>query len=378
MAKHAKGAPLAYAARAFYDWFNGAAAEPEGIAAVQSVLGDVISVEELTRLGDRLHGNQMFLDSQRPLIDRWRGRMESDRPLSDSEAQALMQELLESFDHAHLYEHSVTSGRTDITRGMVIDSDTRMQGTMPCWTLHLTTRGRGLYIGEHAEHDAEPGNMLLLKPDATLHYGLHPRANEWEHLWALFQPLPHWAELLRWPALEENILSLHIPGEADRDHLDALFVSLKGLLAEESPYLPDLQYNRLEEILLRARQYGDRSPTRPLDPRIKAACDYMAERLTHKFSIEDVAAHCHVSSSRLSHLFKEQMGVGPKAWISDQRLQQARKLLINSAESISAIGARLGYDDPSHFTKHFRSNMGCSPRQFRQSFATRSGPRPSA
>ena len=368
MPKHAEESPLADAARAFYDWFNGAEADPEGIAAVQAVLDDIISLEEIERLGDRLHGNQLFLDSQRPLIERWRTRMESGRPLSDDAAQRLMQELLESFDHALLYDHSIKTGLTRINRGRVTDSDTRMQGNMPCWTLHLTTGGRGLYISDRAEHDAGPGTMLLLKPDAALHYGLHPKSDAWEHRWALFQPLPHWGELLRWPSLEDNVLALDIASNAHCTHLDSLFNSLKDLLTEEGAYLSDLQYNRLEEILLRVRQYSGPTSERAIDPRIQSACDYMAERLTEKFSIEDVAAHCHVSSSRLSHLFKEQMGIGPKAWISDQRLQQARKLLINSAESISAIGARLGYEDPSHFTKHFRSNMGCSPRQFRQSF----------
>lgn len=373
MAKLAEQAGLPFAARTFYDWFNGAEADPEGIVAVQAALGSVISVDELTRLGNRLQGNQAFLESQRPVIERWHKRMADSQPLSEREAQQLMQELLESFDHAHLYDHTIKTGRTGIRRGAVVDSDTRMQGNMPCWTLHFTTRGRGLYISDHAEHDARPGNVLLLKPDASLHYGLHPKAEEWEHCWVLFQPRPQWSELLKWPALEHTVLSLHIASAQDCDVLSDLFVSLQDLVSGESPYQSDLQYNRLEEILLRAQLYGDHRAARSIDPRIQSACDFMDERLTDKFSIEEVAAHCHVSGSRLSHLFKEQMGMGPKAWISDRRLQQARKLLINSSESISAIGARLGYDDPSHFTKHFRSNMGCSPRQFRQSFSSDQG-----
>lgn len=369
MGKHAGTAPLAPAARAFYDWFTGGAPDAAGIVAVQAALGSIISVDELTRLGNRLQGNQLFLESQRPVVERWRTRMESPRALSEGEAQQLMQELLESFDHAHLYDHSIKTGRTTITRGAVVDSATRVQGNMPCWTLHLTTRGRGLYISERAEYVARRGDMLLLKPDASLHYGLHPKAEGWEHVWALFQPRHHWRHLLQWPASEDSLLSLQIASEDDCEKLDRLFASLKSLVAKDGAYQSDLQYNRLEEILLQACAAGDRRPDRTIDPRVQDACDYMAARLTGRFSIDDVAAHCHISSSRLSHLFKAQMGLGPKAWVSDQRLQQARKLLINSTDSIGAIGARLGYDDPSHFTKHFRSNMGCSPRQFRRSFS---------
>jgi len=50
------------------------------------------------------------------------------------------------------------------------------------------------------------------------------------------------------------------------------------------------------------------------------------------------------------------------------RLQQARKILLGSTNSISAIAKQVGYDDPTQFTKYFKKNLGCSPREFRQSF----------
>ena len=62
------------------------------------------------------------------------------------------------------------------------------------------------------------------------------------------------------------------------------------------------------------------------------------------------------------------MGIGPKAWANNARLQLARKRLLNSSDSIGAIAQSLGYEDPGQFTKYFKQNLGCSPREFRRSF----------
>ena len=41
---------------------------------------------------------------------------------------------------------------------------------------------------------------------------------------------------------------------------------------------------------------------------------------------------------------------------------------IPEVKGVATIGARVGYDDPAHFTRYFRKSVGCSPRQFRRSF----------
>jgi len=95
----------------------------------------------------------------------------------------------------------------------------------------------------------------------------------------------------------------------------------------------------------------------------------MQSRLEQKCTLEEVASDCNLSISRFAHLFAEQMGLGPKAWINDIRLQKARKLLLTTDEKISRIGSLVGYEDPAHFTRYFSKNMGCSPRHFRRSFS---------
>jgi len=43
----------------------------------------------------------------------------------------------------------------------------------------------------------------------------------------------------------------------------------------------------------------------------------------------------------------------------------ARQYLLDSERSITDIAAKLGYADPSNFTKAFKSWQGCSPREYR-------------
>jgi len=360
---------LQQAVTAVYQWLLGGEPQPQLVAdAIQTLAGSPLSVEDLRRLGERLQSDRAFMAMQRRLVQKWRERMESPQELSEDAARELFQDVFQSFDHALLYEHGIRASSTSVVRDSFSDMDIR---AMPCWTLHLTLSGSALFLSEQMEHRTRAGDMMLLRADARYHYGLHPRSASWEHLWALFQPRAQWHELLDWRALDRGIFLLSLPSDESRTHLERLFRELIALSDGRSPLQAELQYNKLEEMLLRARSYCAAESDPALDPRIRLACEYMLGRLAERFRIEEVAAACNLSASRLAHLFSAQMGMGPKAWINDMRLQQARKLLLDTPEGIGVIAARVGYDDAPHFTRHFRRSVGCSPSQFRESFRGR-------
>jgi len=220
---------------------------------------------------------------------------------------------------------------------------------------------------DNIEQEIEPGDMMLLHPDARYHYGLHPSEQEWRHYWAIFQPRPQWNEWLNWQALDQGIFHLPLSGTPTLPMMEQLFRELIELKNETNAFRSDLQHNKLEEMLIRARAC---KPTEGalVDKRIEKACSYVLNHLTEQFNVEDVAEACNLSPSRIAHLFKEQMGVSLKAWSNNMRLQQARKLLISSNDTISEVAKQIGYDDPTQFAKTFKRNMGCSPREFRNNF----------
>ena len=343
----------------------------DALEALHNILGSPVSAEEIIQFSSKLRQSENIVSMQQEVMGSWSKRMDSRQMLNEDDALAFILELFSGLDHAVIYDHGITASSTLVERDYVSDSEMRFPGRMPCWTLHLTLRGKALFLNEHMEVEASRGEMMLFHPEACYHYGLHPAADNWEHLWALFQPRPQWSDWLEWDTLDQGILHLTLPDTDSIALVEKLFRQLVALKHDTSPYQSDLQHNRLEEILIRAREYSTRSGRSLVDKRIQGACDYMQAHLTDGFSVDDIAAACNLSTSRFAHLFKEHMGVSPKSWGNNMRLQQARKLLLGNSDSINLIARQVGYEDPSQFTKYFKRNMGCSPREFRQSFKER-------
>lgn len=340
----------------------------DGLYSFQTLVANSVSSEELLRFAEKIRQSKKFEESYLPIADSLPSEIVTPLDISEKDSFTFIQRVIESFDHSIIFNQKVTAETTHIVQGNTADTTKEIHGNMPCWTLHLTTLGKALFINEHMELEVQPGDMMLFHPKAKYHYGLHPAAHEWEHMWALFLPRPHWTEWLDWKSVNEGILHLSIKDNSKLAKLKSLFQNLIDMRQTPSPYLSDLQYNNLEEILIRAKEYDSDHEHMQIDPRIQKACKYIQNHITKNIVVEDVAEACNLSTSRISHLFKQHMGVSLMSWHNDIRLQQARKLLLNSTANISKIAKEVGYDDPVQFTKNFKKNIGCSPRAFRQSF----------
>jgi AraC-like DNA-binding protein len=81
--------------------------------------------------------------------------------------------------------------------------------------------------------------------------------------------------------------------------------------------------------------------------------------------LAEVAADQHVSPRTLIRRLKRE-GTSFKAIIEGVRQTLSRDYLLNSDMSVSRIAWRLGYQDPSNFSRAFRRWHGVSPRAFRE------------
>jgi AraC family transcriptional activator of pobA len=58
--------------------------------------------------------------------------------------------------------------------------------------------------------------------------------------------------------------------------------------------------------------------------------------------------------------------MGAKAYLDHTRMTEACRLLAYTRLPVAGIAFRLGYDDPSHFSKRFRAVCGMAPSAYRR------------
>ena len=94
----------------------------------------------------------------------------------------------------------------------------------------------------------------------------------------------------------------------------------------------------------------------------------MRQHFTQPISLPELAKVCHLSSSRLSHLFREQLDMTPLEFLEVERLERAKKLLELSTLTIQAVAAEVGFNSPFYFSRRFNRYMGLSPSAFRKRY----------
>ncbi|MBN1804416.1 MAG: helix-turn-helix domain-containing protein, partial [Sedimentisphaerales bacterium] len=98
---------------------------------------------------------------------------------------------------------------------------------------------------------------------------------------------------------------------------------------------------------------------------IKPAIDYIRLHYDEPVTLNEIAKAAHLSVSRLSHVFKEQVGITIVDYITNVRIEYAKELLISTNKNCTEICFESGYNNQSYFTRTFKEIVGVTPKQFR-------------
>ena len=120
---------------------------------------------------------------------------------------------------------------------------------------------------------------------------------------------------------------------------------------------PAIKLDRLEHLLKETvGEPGKRSDL------VNGALRFLKRTNT---TVRECAKSEAVSERRLSQIFREQVGISPKAWCRILRFQMAVKDLHRGTEvSWADLALRCGYYDQSHFINDFRAFSGINPTTY--------------
>ena len=95
---------------------------------------------------------------------------------------------------------------------------------------------------------------------------------------------------------------------------------------------------------------------------------YMQEHLAEEVSLSVLSEEFHLNPQYISQLFKNEIGVGFLSYLTNIRMEKAKKLLVSTQLSMVEIAEQTGYGDYRVFTKVFKKTEGITPSQYRREF----------
>ncbi|WP_010274627.1 response regulator [Paenibacillus senegalensis] len=99
---------------------------------------------------------------------------------------------------------------------------------------------------------------------------------------------------------------------------------------------------------------------------VRKAADFMLSRMSEPLTIQKIADHVYLTPTYLCLLFKKETGCSIHDYLTEARMEQAKKLLQDRTLKLYEIAEQVGYADPKYFTKVFRKMFGCNPSDYRE------------
>jgi len=117
-----------------------------------------------------------------------------------------------------------------------------------------------------------------------------------------------------------------------------------------------------------SRETGTTS--RPHNRTINAALGEIESRFAENIGLADVADAVGVTPSHLSRLFRHAMDTSFREYLTEVRLDEAKRLLLTTNARVYEISGACGFREQRYFSEVFRKHTGMTPLQFRNGVAS--------
>lgn len=100
--------------------------------------------------------------------------------------------------------------------------------------------------------------------------------------------------------------------------------------------------------------------------RLDKIFEYISENYRGNITTAQIAKMCYLNESYLCRFFKKATGITLLSYINEYRIEKAAVLLRNTEENITNVALNAGFSDLNYFSRIFKKNMGCSPKEYRK------------
>jgi transcriptional regulator GlxA family with amidase domain len=115
-----------------------------------------------------------------------------------------------------------------------------------------------------------------------------------------------------------------------------------------------------QESCLHALPHGDKI--------VQQATQFMRDHHAEELSLLEVAKAVGHSDRHIRQHFKEGLGISPRRYLLECRIQKAQELIQYSNYALKEIASRVGFKTVHHFTRAFHETCGETPGGWRRKY----------
>ncbi len=144
-------------------------------------------------------------------------------------------------------------------------------------------------------------------------------------------------------------------------------------IQEDTPLNMELAMLHLKEVLILLYQFdGEEKPAGQEttlqshydDTMLNEILVFIHNNVYASYTVEDLCQKFSISRSSLQALFRANLGMTPKQYISELKLNEAKKLISQHEHTISQVSDLLGFTSIHYFSRRFKSYFGIAPSEY--------------
>lgn len=97
-------------------------------------------------------------------------------------------------------------------------------------------------------------------------------------------------------------------------------------------------------------------------PTLRRIFDYINSHLEHDLTLAEIAREANLSPYHFTRLFKQTTGESLHQYVIRQRVEAAKRLLLDEQLPIAEVATKVGFADQSHLGRHLKRSFGVTPQ----------------
>jgi AraC-like DNA-binding protein/quercetin dioxygenase-like cupin family protein len=245
----------------------------------------------------------------------------------------------------------------------------------PEYEIVYISNGKGKrHIANHISH-FEDGDLIFLGPHLP-HFGFTEQVEE-PHLEIVLQMKPDFLgeDFFAKPEMrniqqlfERSHVGLSFRGRTKEKVGGALnqlfylepFDRLVGLMKILNTLARTDEYE-----LLNVEQFSLEVSSQYFD-RMQEVYQYVGQHFQEEISLQEISDRVNMTTPAFCRFFKKVTDKTFTQFVNEMRIEEARRLLLDKHRSIAEVSYESGFNNLSHFNKHFKRLNGLSPSEYRK------------